>query len=168
MKQPRIVDNNISLADCYARYGSIVLRRARALMGNATEASEVLQDVFLMLHEKPEQFRGQSSIATYLYAATTHCCLARLRNEANRRRLRAAHLPDPEQGADVPCVSPETAVLARRLLAQLPDNLAQIAVYTAVDGMTQDEIAETMGLSRRRARELIDQLKDYTLKEATS
>lgn len=162
------IGGQLSLADCYARYGSIVLRRARALLGSAAEASEVLQDVFLTLHEKPDQFRGQSSIATYLYSATTHCCLARLRNEANRRRLRAEFLPDPEDDVEVPRVSPETAVLARRLLARLPDNLAQVAVYTAVDGMTQDEIAETMGCSRRRVRELIDQLKDYMQDEAAS
>lgn len=168
MEHPGTIEGELSLADCYARYGSIVLRRARALMGSAAEASEVLQDVFLTLHEKPEQFRGQSSIVTYLYSATTHCCLARLRNEANRRRLRAEHLPDPEQDDSVPRVSPETAVLARRVLAQLPDNLAQIAVYTAVDGMTQDEIAETMGLSRRRVRELIDQLANYTEVEVAS
>lgn len=162
------VDRHLSLADCYARYGSIVLRRARALMGSPAEASEVLQDVFLMLHEKPEQYRGQSSMVTYLYSATTHCCLARLRNEANRRRLREEHLPDPENDADAPRVSPETAVLARRVLARLPDNLAQVAVYMAVDGMTQDEIAETMGCSRRRVRELIGQLEDYKLEEGVS
>jgi RNA polymerase sigma factor (sigma-70 family) len=153
------LDTALTLADCYARYGTTVLRRARALMGSATEANEVLQDVFLTLHEKPAQFRGQSSMLTYLYAATTHSCLARLRNERNRRRLRAEHLPDPEADPEVPRVSPEARVLLRSLLAELPENLAQVAVYLAVDGMTQDEIAEAMGCSRRRARELIDELK---------
>lgn len=161
-------NRELNLADCYARYGSTVLRRARALMGNPAEASEVLQDVFLMLHEKPEQYRGQSSMLTYLYSVTTHCCLTRLRNEANRRRLRAEHVPDPEHNTDVPNVSPETAVLARRLLAQLPDNLAQVAIYLAVDGMTQDEIAAAMGCSRRRVRELIDQLTDHEPVESSS
>jgi RNA polymerase sigma factor (sigma-70 family) len=164
----KISNFELSLADCYARYGTTVLRRARALMGNPAEASEVLQDVFLTLHERPEQFRGQSSILTYLYSVTTHCCLTRLRNEANRRRLRAEHVPDPEDNADIPRVSPETAVLARRILAQLPESVAQVAVYMAVDGMTQDEIAETMGCSRRRVRELIDQLKEYSQAEVSS
>lgn len=161
MESSQTSNRELTLADCYARYGVIVLRRASALMGNPAEASEVLQDVFLRLHEHPNQFRGQSSILTYLYSATTHCCLTRLRDEANRRRLRAEHLPDPEDTTNAPCVSPETTMLARRLLAQLPDNLAQVAIYFAVDGMTQDEIAEAMGCSRRRVREFIDQLKDY-------
>lgn len=168
MEHPGTAGAELNLADCYARYGSIVLRRARALLGNAAEASEVLQDVFLALHEKPDQFRGRSSIVTYLYSATTHCCLARLRNEANRTRLRAEHLPDPEDDGEVSRVSPETAVLARHLLTRLPDKLAQVAVFAAVDGMTQDEIAETMGCSRRRVRELIDQLGDYMQQEAAS
>lgn len=167
MESPATQNTELSLADCYARYGSIVLRRARALLGNLTEASEVLQDVFLALHEKPEQFRGQSSIVTYLYAATTHCCLTRLRNEANRKRLRAEHLRDPEQGSESIGVSPETTLLVRGLLTQLPDNLAKVAVYLALDGMTQDEIADTMGCSRRRVRELIDQLKDLKSLEAS-
>jgi RNA polymerase sigma-70 factor (ECF subfamily) len=128
-------------------------------LGNAADANEVLQDVFLTLHEKPEQFRGQSSMLTYLYAATTNACLARLRNELNRRRLRAEHLRDPEDDSEVARVSPETTLWVRNLLTDLPDNLSQVAIYLAIDGMTQDEIAEAMGCSRRRARELIDQLK---------
>lgn len=167
MELSQTPNQEVSLAECYARYGSIVLRRARALMGNSAEASEVLQDVFLALHEKPEQFRSQSSIATYLYSVTTHCCFTRLRNEANRRRLRAQHVPDPEDDAGTTRVAPETALFARRLLAQLPDNLAQVAVYLAVDGMTQDEIAAAMGCSRRRVRELIDQLQDHTPPESS-
>lgn len=167
MESSQTPSHEASLADCYARYGSIVLRRARTLMGNATEASEVLQDVFLALHEKPDQFRGQSSIVTYLYSATTHCCLTRLRNEANRRRLRAQHVPDPEDDTGAARVAPETALFARRLLAQLPDNLAQVAVHLAVDGMTQDEIAAAMGCSRRRVRELIDQLQNHMPPESS-
>jgi RNA polymerase sigma-70 factor (ECF subfamily) len=109
------------------------------------------------LVDHPEQFSAKSSLATFLYSATVHACLNRLRNERTRARLIAEHavaLPTPQ-----PAPSVEHEVELRALLVRLPDELAQVAVYQLGDEMTQEEIAETMGCSRRRVRSLLAQLE---------
>src|SRR4051812_135657 len=75
------------LTAAYRRHGPMVFRRARKLLGNESDAGEIVQDVFLSLFEKPEQFAGGSSLTTFLYSATTHACLTRLRNQRGRSRL---------------------------------------------------------------------------------
>jgi DNA-directed RNA polymerase specialized sigma24 family protein len=48
----------------------------------------------------------------------------------------------------------------RALLLQLPDELARVAVYQLADELSQDEIAEVMGCSRRQVRKLMARLAD--------
>lgn len=141
----------------YQSHGPAVLRRARHLIGNDADAREVLHDVFASLLEKPDQFRGQSSIMTFLYSMTTHYALGRLRRDRNRLRLLASsHHPAseavPEQG--------QARAELRELLLALPEELAVVAVHHYLDEMTQDEIAEVLGCSRQWVTKLVGRLKE--------
>jgi RNA polymerase sigma-70 factor, ECF subfamily len=137
----------------YRAYHHSVLRRATQLLGNEHNAREVVQEVFVSLIRDPGQFRGASSIATWLYSATTHLCLNKIRDRDNRARLLAEHLhPAPANAA--PALALELAA-ARQLLARLPEKLARVAVYAYFDGMTHDEIAETLGCSRRNVGKML-------------
>ena len=46
------------VADMYRRHAASVYRRACALLGNDADAREVLQDIFVSLLERPDQFDG--------------------------------------------------------------------------------------------------------------
>src|SRR4029079_12546990 len=90
-------------------------------------AGEVVQEIFVSLIRDPAQFRGASSIATWLYSATTHLCLNKIRDRDNRTRLLAQHGTsagrDGEDGGGPPGQVEDMAA-ARELLARLPERLA--------------------------------------------
>ena len=144
-----------AIEDIYRKHGHSVLRRARALLGNEEDARELLQEVFTSLLDRPVQFTGQSNIATWLYSVTTHGCLNRLRNERTRRRLLQAHVPASEEAATG---DPEQEALLREVLTRLPRELAEVAVYRYLDGMTQEEIASLLGCSRRHVGDLLGRM----------
>jgi RNA polymerase sigma-70 factor (ECF subfamily) len=140
----------------YREYGDLVLRRAQRIMGSDSEAHEILQELFMSFVNNPKQLEGKSSITGWLYSATTHLCLNTIRNRKNRARLiqlRAA----PAQGAPA---TVEAELTARQLLEQLPDELAQVAVYYYFDEMTHEEIAEVIGCSRRQVGNLLQQVQE--------
>jgi RNA polymerase sigma factor (sigma-70 family) len=139
----------------YRDYGSSVERRAKRLLGDEQEAREVVQEIFTSLLDRPEQFGGRSKLLTWLYSATTHCCLNRIRNQKTRLRLLEAH--GPAQQVDAQDVEGMTA--AREILARLPEELAQAAVHYYFDQMTQAEIAEVMGCSRRHVGDLLERFR---------
>lgn len=140
----------------YRSYGSVVRRRARQILGAEEAAEEVVHDVFLSLMNDPSQFKGESSPLTWLYSATTHRCLNVLRDSKNRRRL----LEREHNGESEPqATSTETSFHAREFFARLPDDLAQVAVYYYLDEMSQDEIADIMGQSRRHIASILDQVR---------
>ena len=142
----------------YRAHAHHVQRRAALILGNEHDAREVVQEVFLNLVDHPEQFAARSALATWLYSATVHRCLNRLRDERTRTRLlaeRASALPGPRHAP-----SAEHAVELRALLLRLPEERAQLAVYQLADEMSQDEIAELMGCSRRQVRNLLARLAE--------
>jgi RNA polymerase sigma factor (sigma-70 family) len=149
------------LGTWYKLHAPAVFRRARRLLGSDAEAQEIVQDVFLSLHERPQQFSGKSSVTTFLYAVTTHACFIRLRNHKNRRRLmeeRSEVGAQPLAGGS----SPELTLLARRALSELPEDVASALVYYAIDGMSHEEIARVLDCSRRHVGDLLMRAADFT------
>jgi RNA polymerase sigma-70 factor (ECF subfamily) len=141
----------------YREHGHVVLRRARALLGDEEESRDVVQEVFMSLLDRPDQFEGRSTFTTWLYAVTTHACLSRLRNRRTRERLLRERGP-----VDATPAAPtaERFALVRQWLERLPESLALVAVYSMVDGMTQQEIADQIGGSRRRVGDLLKQIEE--------
>ena len=140
----------------YRKYGHSVLRRARQILASDDEAAEVLQELFTSLVARPEQFDGRSAPSTYLYAATTHACLSRLRNRRNRDRLINEQVRPWTTAVDPR--SAEAIPMVRDVLAQLTDEEARAAVYHYLDGMSHAEIAEVLGCARRTVGKLLERL----------
>lgn len=139
----------------YRKHGHAVLRRARRILGNEADARDVLQEVFASMLDEGSAFRGESAVTTWLYSATTHRCLNRIRNTKSRARILERERPAGE------VLSPEnaeSAAIVRDLLTRLPDHLAVAAIHYYVDEMTHDEIATVLGCSRRHVGDLIDRL----------
>jgi RNA polymerase sigma-70 factor (ECF subfamily) len=140
----------------YRDHGHAVLRRARRLLRNDDDANDVLQDVFLSMFRQPEQFEARSSVATYLYAATTHACLNRLRDGKTRTRLVAIEAAAASGRASPAATS---SALACEILSALSPEDAALAVYLFCDELTHDEIAGLLGCSRRHVGDLASRLR---------
>jgi len=135
-----------TIAALYTRYGALVLRRARALLGDEQASWDALQEVFVKALKAHGDFRGQAAATTWLYRITTNYCLNLLRDGSRRRDLLMRQASAPAgNGAD----AADLRLTIARVLDELPVEICEIAVYAHVDGMSQDEIAELVGLSRK-------------------
>lgn len=139
----------MDLAALYRLHGAMVLRRSRRLLRDDAAAQDVVQDVFLKLHECRHDLQ-QGGLVSWLYVVTTNLCLHRLRAMATRARLNGTMIHETSaraRGADL--------ALARSVMAALPEELATVAVYRFIDEMTHAEIAELLGCSRRHVGDLL-------------
>jgi len=141
--------------ELYRKHAAGAFRRALRLLGSDADAAEVVQDVFVSLFERPEQFRG-GNMSAFLYSAVTHACLNLMRDQRNRYRLLVEHGETATQ-AD-PGKNPEWVLTARAVLEDMPEPLAQVAVYYYLDELSQHEIAEILGCSRRHVGDLLERL----------
>lgn len=147
--------------ELYKRYAAQAYRRARSVLGNDAEAHEVVQDVFVSLLEKPEQFRGMSQLTTFMYSVVTHACLNRVRNQRNRLRLVRENLPTLGDESDH-TLTPEVRTVLRSVLGRMPEELATAAVYYHLDGMTHEEIARVMTCSPRHVGDLLQRVNTWS------
>jgi RNA polymerase sigma-70 factor (ECF subfamily) len=146
----------------YREHGHLVLRRARQVLGDEHEARDVLQELFISLLRRPEQFQGRSQAITFLYSATTHLCLNRLRN--GRTRLKLVEEVMAPRSSEVAFPRGERLAEARGLLSRLPEELREAAIYYYFDEMTHEEIAEVMGCSRRHVGNLLERVRERVLR----
>jgi len=136
-----------------------VYRRARQILGNSADAHEVVQDLFLSLLERPDQYAQDTTLTTFLYVATTNACLNRLRNHKNRFRLLSENASMLQLTGDT--LSPEQLLQVRRALLEMPDDLARAVIYACVDGLSHEEIARLLVCSRRHVGNLLSRVNDW-------
>jgi RNA polymerase sigma factor (sigma-70 family) len=144
--------------ELYRVHAPHVLRRARAMLGSDADAWEVVQDLFLELYTRPSAFDGRSTMSTYLFSATTHACLNRIRNRRTRARLLATYdAPKPSAGG-----APDLAALSplHNLVRTLDEPMASVALYYYVDDLSHDEIAKLVGCSRKHIGNLLARVVD--------
>jgi RNA polymerase sigma factor (sigma-70 family) len=145
----------------YRLHAPSVFRRARRLLGNDADAHEVVQDLFVSLFERPEQFSQRSTLTTFLYSATTHACLNRIRNKKRQLHLLATSASPLGTECRAGEVSPERLTLLHGMLARMPEELARVAMYYCVDDLTHDDIARLLGCSRRHVGNLLERLAEW-------
>jgi RNA polymerase sigma-70 factor, ECF subfamily len=62
-------------------HGPRLYSLASRLCGNAADAEDMVQDVFLQAHRKWHTFKGDANPGTWLYAIAAHSCKARMRRK---------------------------------------------------------------------------------------
>ena len=136
-----------SPAELYRVYGPLVLRRARAMLGDEQAARDAAHDVFVNVLSSISEFRNEASPVTWLYRATTNHCLNVLRGRS--RRCEVPHSNDEHDGSFEDDVSVDERLTLTAVLERVPEHLREIAVYYYLDQMSHEEIAKLMGVSRR-------------------
>jgi RNA polymerase sigma-70 factor (ECF subfamily) len=133
------------------QYGPRVLGLAARLLGWTGGAEDIAQEVFLQLLAKPRQFRGESSLWTYLARLTVNRCRSQQRKNwvhARVRRLLGVQTTAAGQESPAAIEEHETAQSVRAAVARLPSSYREVIVLRYFEEMAIGEIAEMLQTSR--------------------
>jgi RNA polymerase sigma factor (sigma-70 family) len=148
------------------RYGPMVLRRCRQLLGNEDDALDACQDVFLRVLEHRLRLTDRYP-SSLLYRIATNVCLNRLRDNRRNPVTRDEAVLIEIARAEEPGAMSEARLLLARLFGRHPESSRTIAVLHFVDGLTLEEVAGETGMSvsgvRKRLRALRTSLTDMIL-----
>lgn len=141
----------------YRTYGPALIRKAERILRNRDDAVDVVHALFVDLVHRPPPAMD----LPYLYRAVTNRCLNVVRDRATRERLLARE--EPALGGEA-CGRCEEQVVGLQLLARLTDRLdrahLEVLVCRFVDEMTQDEVAEHLGISRKTVGKRLGRIRD--------
>lgn len=136
------------LGQWYAKYGALVHRRCRTLMGNEADANDALQETFMRAHRNLQQQRDAvMQPLPWLYAIATRICFDAL--DSRKRRGVVGTLKELMGfGARAPG-SVEDKLCMGSALVTLDEKTREMALLHWLDGMTQEEVAQQTGYSRK-------------------
>lgn len=138
-----------NLKEVYDAHFQFVWRVLRRLGVSEQDSGDAVQDVFLVVHRKLPEFRGESKLTTWLFAICLRVASDRRRSAHSRREIPTSEPPDvgtPEDGVSSEVERREAQAVLESILDEMP--LEQRAVFTLfeLDDTKCEEIAELLAI----------------------
>lgn len=119
------------------------------------EAEDVTQSVMLKVSEGLPDFRGDSSLSTWIYRIATNAALDKLRRKPiaspEEAELESDETDVPQAAqtpsAETTAIREEMNACIREFIERLPENYKAVMVLSELEGFKNDEIAVILGLS---------------------
>lgn len=145
----------------YGEHFAFVWRCLGALGVPAASQDDAAQEVFVVVHRRLPEFRGESSVRTWLYGIVRN--VASNARRSQRRKGGLAELqgdeqseqPDPLRNLE----TREAADFVQRFLSTLEDSRRDLFVLALVEQLSMPEIAPVLGLPLNTAYTRLRALK---------
>jgi RNA polymerase sigma-70 factor (ECF subfamily) len=118
-------------------------------VGNHEDASDLSQDVFLRAYRGLRNFRGGSSLATWLYRIGVNVCLNRVsaKKPLTEGIDERQHVDTARESQVERVLREERGVRVRAAIARLPPKQRATLVLRMYQELSHDEIAQVLGSS---------------------
>lgn len=140
------------LESAFVQHQGRVFRAAYRITGNAQDAEDVLQTVFLRLARPGEGALPVANLPSYLYRASINAALDLLRARRERPSVALEEAEGSRDGSprrpDQVHEAAELRAWLRRALAALPPRAAEVFALRYLEGHQNKEIARALGISR--------------------
>jgi RNA polymerase sigma-70 factor (ECF subfamily) len=131
----------------YRAHGRAVYRRLTRILGPVAERDDVVQEVFLALHQALPRFRGDAKLTTLIHRIAINKACEHLRRSSRRPvALAGEHVVDE---LPIAAASPEHRIAAREELERVLSCLNKIKpkkrvafLLRVVDGLSFEQIGE--------------------------
>lgn len=136
------------------RYQARVFGFARRMVGDAQEAEDVAQEVFVRAFRNIRRYDGRASVAGWLFKIATNLCIDR-RRRRSRRVVEVPLEPDADiaHGLIARSGDPQEEAVAKQMhevvqsaLATLSERLRPVLLLHDVEGMSYEEIANALNI----------------------
>jgi len=131
---------------------------AYRMTGNAADARDLTQEIFVKLYRAIGSFGWRSRFTTWLYRLAANTCCSGLRKIRRVASAEVVRLDDDRSDEARPHETPDTADLPNRRLerkelrqriedtiATLPEDFRMVIVLRDLQGLTYEEIAGSVG-----------------------
>ncbi len=137
------------------RYQDKIYNFCRHMLGNASDAEDAAQDVFLKAYQNLNKFKPEASLYTWLYRIAVNTCIDYKRKPLLESLFKSSKEGDEfvvDHPADSP--SPERLYESKQIgnaiqlaLGRLSEKLRTVIVLKEIEGFSYEEIAEVLDVS---------------------
>lgn len=151
-----------ALEELFRLHSAKLYNVALRILGDPSDTEEVIQDVFWLVYRKAGSFQGQAQFSTWLYRLTVNAALGKIRRSKKNKEVSYEEFMPKFQDDGHHAVRPvvdwsdtldekysarEIHQLLAAALDQLKPTDKSIIVLSDLEGLSDKEIAETLGLT---------------------
>ena len=123
-----------------------IYRLVHRMAGDADLAADFTQETFIRAFDRLDQFRGDSSLATWLHTIAVSVALNGMRS-VKRLRARTDNIDEtPDLAARQPGFTADLKARLHSAIDALSEKLRPVFVMHDVEGYTHEEIAGSLGI----------------------
>ena len=129
------------------------------------ESEDLTQEVFAKVSAALADFRGESTLSTWIYRIATHAAIDRLRSPSFQHGIRSRNLEEAleQQGVELAdrdawsgekLLTTEQGLVRKQMndcirdfIEKLPENYRTVLVLSELEGLSDREISEILGIS---------------------
>jgi len=138
-----------------------LLRTIRRNVADEAAAEDILQDVFLKIHTRIGTLRDEERLESWVFQIVRNAIADHHRNERPIAPLPEA-LPAPEEldEDDARGVARQLVPFVKATVAGLPAPYREALLLTEYDGLTQQQLAERVGISVSGAKSRVQRARE--------
>jgi|SRR5262245_42259690 len=166
-------DDSVAFAELVDHYQHRLVGVMHHLLGNAEEAEDLAQEVFLRVYRTRKKYRPKAKFSTWLFTIANNLALNALRNRQRRPvvplevhesgplgpRPQEQLAENREQPPSHHLAHAELAERIRQALDTLNERQKMAVVLNKFEDMNYAEIAEVMGLSTKAVKSLLSRAR---------
>lgn len=169
--------NKLEIKTIFEMFKQQVYNLALQYVQNSEDAQEITQDVFLTVYQRLNNFRGESSMSTWIYRITVNKSLDFIR--ARKRKKRAGFLirlfdKDSKDGFEslsdfnhpgIQLEQKESLQFVFECINELPEQQKSVLILHKIEMKTHQEISEILEVSPKAVESLVHRAKLNLLKK---
>lgn len=169
-----------ALTELMARFQHQLYSAALNITRSAEDAEEILQDVFLTVYNKIDTFKGESAFGSWVHRIGLNCAYMKIRGERRKRELaledvepnfladgHLAPTSDWAESAESLLIDHEFRAAIDAAVAALPEEYRTVFVLRDVNDLSNEEVAETLGLSVAAVKSRLHRARLFVRKKLT-
>lgn len=120
-------------------------------LGNASDAEDAVQEMFLKVHRAASTYNGESAFTTWMYRVLINTCYDALRRR--QRRIQSTSIDDalPVERAGS-SVDDAKRMTLRKMLTDLPEQRRTVFMLFEIEGLSHAEIAQILNISEGNSK----------------
>jgi RNA polymerase sigma-70 factor (ECF subfamily) len=149
------------------RYKHLVVNFIFRMLGNAQDADDIAQDVFMCVYQNLDTYRPDSKFSTWLFALARNAAIDRIRWRSRHRTESIESAPEivASSGTAEEVNAHEIGDQIAAAVANLPEDQKTAIILSEYQGMSYSEIAGVMRCSEKSVESRLYRAKQ-TLREA--
>ncbi len=139
-----------SVEEIWREYHTRLHAFIRSRVGDASDAEDILQDVFLRIHSRVRTLEDGTRLQSWMYQIARNAIV-----DYYRARKTTAKLPESLTSPEPDAAEEARQDIARcfsPLIESLPEHYREAVTMSEIEGLTQQEVAERQGLSLSGAK----------------